>query len=738
MKRILSLAAVASMALAANAAKSVYQDKDYSDWGKLKLVGNQLSDQNGNPVQLKGWSTFSLHYKGVCEPTKGQLELMKQYGANIVRLAMYVDDPSPYDGGGYIQNGNENKFQTMVTDAIRDAKALNMYVLVDWHILEMSNGSSGDPTRYTTQAKEFFSKISKFCNDGGYDNVLYEICNEPHCGWSTVKNYAKEVIPSITANQPDAIIVVGSDQWCQLIKQAATDKLPGEFSKNVMYSFHYYACSHHDYLNDFIAAQNIAPVFVSEWSAVKFDGDGPFCKSSSDDLIGACANVDGAPQVVSWCLWNWGTKDEASSMFKEGGCRVGNESAYYDTQNQVTYGNYVKELMMGEVHELVVRKSGPYETLNNIPTTDLALWRWDYYDLGGEGVAYHDGNGGAYEKDKEGLYTGYKVGDEFDIFSTAYDLGWLETRHNLAVIDRTDENNPVVVSYDNSVETGWKDGATEKKTYRSLNGGRMWGGPGCSERPDEGVDLSNAGLQETGVKGTKYTKLAYVEAAEYINFTVNVAKPGYYKISGYLSAEYGGNGKEIQIANKAGNLLRDGSGTLSDSEAVTEFGFTSFSDDASKCAKPGVILTGDNKAPWDCWNYQDAKNGKKKLIYCAFPKAGEQELFVTFAGDCGGVGPLQFEFVADLDENDPQATAASNVEAENGFEIYPNPTSGEFTVALADGVKATVEIVNMAGQVVASQEIEGATTINKALAAGIYTVVVKSNGAVNTEKLVVK
>ena len=44
----------------------------------------------------------------------------------------------------------------------------------------------------------------------------------------------------------------------------------------------------------------------------------------------------------------------------------------------------------------------------------------------------------------------------------------------------------------------------------------------------------------------------------------------------------------------------------------------------------------------------------------------------------------------------------------------------------------------MAGQVVASQEIEGTATINKALAAGIYTVVVKSNGAVNTQKLVVK
>jgi hypothetical protein len=50
MKKILSLAAVASLTLAANAEKSPYQGKNYADWGTLKLVGNQLSDRDGNPV----------------------------------------------------------------------------------------------------------------------------------------------------------------------------------------------------------------------------------------------------------------------------------------------------------------------------------------------------------------------------------------------------------------------------------------------------------------------------------------------------------------------------------------------------------------------------------------------------------------------------------------------------------------------------------------------------------------
>ena len=62
MGKKLLLAATVSVALVANAG-SPYQGKNYLDWGKLKLVGNQLSDKDGNPVQLKGWSTQSLHTK---------------------------------------------------------------------------------------------------------------------------------------------------------------------------------------------------------------------------------------------------------------------------------------------------------------------------------------------------------------------------------------------------------------------------------------------------------------------------------------------------------------------------------------------------------------------------------------------------------------------------------------------------------------------------------------------------
>ncbi|MBS7362688.1 MAG: hypothetical protein KIH03_02630, partial [Paludibacteraceae bacterium] len=70
MKKTLLLALFTSIALHSGACgcnsfpnyrESPYQDKNYADWGKLKLVEKQLSDKNGEPVQLKGWSTQSLH-----------------------------------------------------------------------------------------------------------------------------------------------------------------------------------------------------------------------------------------------------------------------------------------------------------------------------------------------------------------------------------------------------------------------------------------------------------------------------------------------------------------------------------------------------------------------------------------------------------------------------------------------------------------------------------------------------
>ena len=300
--------------------------------------------------------------------------------------------------------------------------------------------------------------------------------------------------------------------------------------------------------------------------------------------------------------------------------------------------------------------------------------------------------------------------------------------------------NGRVISWSDSINTVWKDvNNDDKPTYKSLNGGRMYSGTAGSRRPDEGVDMVEATLRGTAYQNSGCQSIEYVEDGEWINYTVKVEKPGYYKIRGVISSEYKAANKngEISIISEHGNHLRSTS-ALKDNDVVTTFGF------------PKTTICADSTATdstyWNCWAESDAISGGDKEVLCVFDKAGEQIMTFRFYGDASGVGPLIFEFYKELDPEDPIVCgdcggdfpgAVDDVDATK-FSINPNPTSGEFTVTLADNAEASVEVINMAGQIVASQKIVGSASINKSLTAGVYTVVVKTNAGVSTQKLVVK
>ena len=735
MKKTLLLALFTSIALHSGACgcnsfpnnygESPYQDKDYADWGKLRLVENQLSDKNGDPVQLKGWSTFSLHYKGHCKG-EGDWNLMKQYGANIVRLAMYIDDPK--DGGSYI--AKPDYFKDLIKQSIAETKALNMYCIVDWHTTPDSL-LSGDPNDYIAESKDFFGEISKYCADNGYDNVLYEICNESTCGWPNIKSYAEDVIPVITANQPDAIIIVGTDQWCQKMGDPILNPIKSDYKKNVMYSFHYAACSHYHLLGDFRNAQKNIPVFVSEWSAVKFNGEGPFCGSNSDEMIAACENIPQAPQLVSWCVWNWGSKEDEASSFFNGSCDSDHISEYpsIDYSNK-EYGSYILELMGYRGETLYCDSYWP--TPNTIPSTNTSLWSWGDYNQGGESIGYHDANSGAWKTDENGIVVGYRNdGEEVDVHSLAKMMQWINEKCPWSTVEDGE-----VVSFDSTISTKWKD-ANGNPTYRSLNAGRMYSDPDSLVRPDEGVDLKYANLRGTNYEGRNYYSLYLVEDGEWISYTVDVEKAGYYKIKGLISSEYKAANKNGEISIYSWNNHLRSSKNLADTMLITTFGFPKI----NSCADAAANVSDYH----NCWAETDAISGEYKEVFVAFPESGLQGISFRFSGDASGVGPLIFEWHGELDPNDP--IVCGECENENGdvddvdatkFSINPNPTSGEFTLTLVDNVEASVEVVNMAGQVVVSQKIVGSATINKSLTAGVYTVIVKSNGGVSTQKLVVK
>lgn len=160
--------------------------------GALKVTGTNLTDSNGNTVQLKGISTHGIAWFPDYINQECFNEL-SSWNANVIRLAMYTSE-----SGGYCNGGDKENLKNLVLSGVEYAKNADMYVIVDWHIL-----SDNNPQINKEESKRFFNEISSKLS--GYNNVIYEICNEPNGGttWADIKSYALEIIPIIRQNSPE-------------------------------------------------------------------------------------------------------------------------------------------------------------------------------------------------------------------------------------------------------------------------------------------------------------------------------------------------------------------------------------------------------------------------------------------------------------------------------------------------------------------------------------------------------
>ena len=274
---------------------------DSGYYGALQVIGTQLCDSNGNAVQLRGISTHGLAWFPDYVNAELFRELHDEWKANVVRLAMYTAEY-----GGYCSGGDQKKLKQLIADGVQYATDNDMYVIIDWHIL-----SDGDPNTHKEDAKAFFAEMSEAYS--GYDNVLYEICNEPNggTGWSSIKSYAEEIIPVIRENDEDAVILVGTPNWSQYVDQTAADPITAY--SNIMYTLHFYAATHTDGLRSTMAAAIDAglPVFVSEYGICDASGNGAIDEKQANAWVELMDRYG-----VSYVAWNLSNKNETSAVFK--------------------------------------------------------------------------------------------------------------------------------------------------------------------------------------------------------------------------------------------------------------------------------------------------------------------------------------------------------------------------------------------------------------------------------------
>jgi aryl-phospho-beta-D-glucosidase BglC (GH1 family) len=273
--------------------------------GHLKVVGTQLQNEAGDAVQLKGVSSMWLNWEseGYAEDPTALRWMRNNWNLSVIRAAMGVEPP-----GAYLTDpdGAKQQVYTIVDNAI-DA---GVYVIVDFH--DHAAHEKAD------DAVAFFSEVA--AKYAGVPNVIYEPYNEPKgVGWEEVKAYHERVVAAIREQDAEAPIVLGTPNYSQDVDQAAADPVAGT---NLLYTLHYYACSHRSWLRqkaEVAMARGVA-LFVTEFGATNADGglDGVVCLDEAqlwNDWL--------KQRKISWTAWKLDDCEPDSTCLLKPGTPVG-------------------------------------------------------------------------------------------------------------------------------------------------------------------------------------------------------------------------------------------------------------------------------------------------------------------------------------------------------------------------------------------------------------------------------
>jgi endoglucanase len=290
--------------------------------GKLKVDGNKIVNESGDPVQLRGMSFFWSQWIGKYYNPEVVKCLKDDWRCNIVRAALAVE----YNGYLAHPESEKQKLKVVVDAAIAEG----LYVIIDWHDHHAFD--------HTEEAKEFFAEMAQLY--GEYPNVIYEPFNEPErVPWTTkVKPYHEAVIETIRKYDPDNLIICGTPSWSQDVNVAAMDPLIGT---NLAYALHFYSGTHKQSLrNKATAALNAGvALMVTEFGTTDATGDGAVNQSETRVWLEFLDQ-----HKISWCNWSVGDKRESSAALKPGTSANGG----WNTSDLTTSGNFIRNELISK------------------------------------------------------------------------------------------------------------------------------------------------------------------------------------------------------------------------------------------------------------------------------------------------------------------------------------------------------------------------------------------------------
>lgn len=225
--------------------------------GRLQVSGTKLTDESGNIIHLRGVSTHGISWFPDYVNYDAFATLRDDWGANVVRIAMY-----PEEYNGYLSGGDKAALKQIIDNGVNYATELGMYVIIDWH--------------------------------------------------SDIKPYAETVIGTIRQFDDHALILVGTNTWSQDVDSVVGNTLD---DGNVMYVAHFYAGTHKENIRNKISTALNAgvPVFISECSICDASGNGGIDYASANEWLDFINS-----NQLSFIAWSLSNKAETSALISSG------------------------------------------------------------------------------------------------------------------------------------------------------------------------------------------------------------------------------------------------------------------------------------------------------------------------------------------------------------------------------------------------------------------------------------
>lgn len=328
---------------------------------RLHIKGSQIVNSQNQVIQLKGLSSHGLSWYPQYINKKTFSKLKTDFKINTIRLAMYTEEYK-----GYCVSGSKQKkyLKQLIDKGIKYAKELDMYVIIDWHIL-----SDGNPNKHVKEATAFFSEMAKKYRKE--EHIIYEICNEPnHTSWNQIKKFANKVIPAIRKYNKNALIIVGTPTWSQDV-----DKISKLSDKNTLYALHFYAGTHKQSLRTKAnnAIKKKTPIFVSEFGICNASGNGAINKTEAKKWLEFLDK-----NKISYVGWNISNKNESSAILKASCQKTsGFKSSDYSVAGNWLRNYFSKKKNIDQKKKTKPQKSTPIKKNTTPKITTKCINQWN-------------------------------------------------------------------------------------------------------------------------------------------------------------------------------------------------------------------------------------------------------------------------------------------------------------------------------------------------------------------------